>query len=159
MNVKFCEIWRKMEILSTWYSEVHVLVHREFLSASVFRAWESGVLCTQKEHIRTTSSTFSMCSQLELCRGIDSNSHMIRNILFTDKAHSTSDVVNNTRNSRFWGRHNPNGTVESNYQHRFSLNVLCICHWWPTHWPVHFHVTSDSWYLHQLFAIWTAQQY
>ena len=56
-----------------------------------------------------------MCSRLELCRWINYNSHMIRNILFTDKAHFTRDGVNNTRNFHLWGRDNPHGIVESNY--------------------------------------------
>jgi len=50
---------------------------------------------------------------------------MIRNILFTDDAHFTRDGVNNTNNSHLWDRNNPHGTVENNYQHRFSLNVWC----------------------------------
>ena len=39
--------------------------------------------------------------------------------------HFTHDVVNNTRNSHLWDRDNPHGTVESNYQHRFYVNVWC----------------------------------
>jgi hypothetical protein len=50
---------------------------------------------------------------------------MFRNILFTNEAHFTRDGVNNTRNSNVWDRDNPHGTVDSNYQHRFSLNVWC----------------------------------
>ena len=50
---------------------------------------------------------------------------MIRNILFTDEAHITHDGVNNTRNSHLWDRDKPHGTVESKYQHRFSVNVWC----------------------------------
>jgi len=50
-----------------------------------------------------------MCSQLEMCRWINSNAHMIRNILFTGKAHFTNNGVNNTRN----------------FQHCFSINVCC----------------------------------
>jgi len=50
---------------------------------------------------------------------------MIRNILFTGEAHFTRDGVNNTKNSHLWDRENPHGTVESNYQHRFSVNVWC----------------------------------
>jgi len=65
------------------------------------------------------------CSRLELCRWINSNSQMIRNILFTDEAHFTRDGVNNTRNSHLWDRDNHHGTVESDYQHRFSVNVWC----------------------------------
>ena len=66
-----------------------------------------------------------MCSRLEWCRWINSKSHMIRNILFTNKVHFTRDAVNNTRNSHLWDRDNPHGTLESNYQHRFSVNVWC----------------------------------
>jgi hypothetical protein len=31
--------------------------------------------------------------------------------------------VNNTRNSHLWDHDNSHGTVKSNYQHRFSVNV------------------------------------
>ena len=50
---------------------------------------------------------------------------MIHNILFTDKAHFTCDGVNNTRNFHLWHRDSPHGTVKSNYQHHFSVNVWC----------------------------------
>jgi hypothetical protein len=50
---------------------------------------------------------------------------MIRNILFTEEAHFTCDGVNNTRKSHLWDSDNPHRTVESNYQHRFSVNVWC----------------------------------
>jgi len=50
---------------------------------------------------------------------------MIRNISFTDEAHFTHNEVNNARNSNLWNRDNPHGTVESNYQHRFSVKVWC----------------------------------
>ena len=45
--------------------------------------------------------------------------------MFNDEAHFTRDGVNNTRNSHLWDRDNPHGTVESNYQHRFSVKVWC----------------------------------
>jgi len=50
---------------------------------------------------------------------------VIRNVLFTDEANFTREGVNNTRNYHLWGRDNPHGTIESNYQHRFSVNVWC----------------------------------
>jgi hypothetical protein len=65
-----------------------------------------------------------MFSRLELCRWINSNSHIIRNILFTEEDF-TRDGVNNTRNSHLCDHDNPHGIVESNYQHRFSVNVWC----------------------------------
>jgi len=58
-----------------------------------------------------------MCSRLELCRWINSNTNNIRNILFTDEVHFTRDEVNNTRSFHLWDLDNPHGTVESNYQH------------------------------------------
>ena len=66
-----------------------------------------------------------MRSRLELCRWINSNPRMIRNILFTDEAHFTRDGVKNTRNSHLWDRDNPYGTVESNCLRRFFVNVWC----------------------------------
>jgi hypothetical protein len=61
-----------------------------------------------------------MCSQMELCCWINSNPCMIRNILFTNKAHFTCDGVKNTRNSHLRDCDNPCGTDEINYQHCFS---------------------------------------
>jgi len=66
-----------------------------------------------------------MCSGLELCLWIDSNPHMFRYILFTAKAHFIFDGVNNPISSHLWNLNNRHGTVESNYQHHFSVNVLC----------------------------------
>jgi len=62
---------------------------------------------------------------LELCRWINSNPHINSKILFTDEAHFTYDGVNCTISSHLWDPDNPDGTVDSNYQHRFSVNVLC----------------------------------
>jgi len=50
---------------------------------------------------------------------------MILNILFTNKAHFARDGVNKTRNSHLWDRDNPHGTVGSNFQHLFAINVWC----------------------------------
>jgi hypothetical protein len=66
-----------------------------------------------------------MCSRLELYRWINSNCHKIRKILFTDETPFTRDGVNNTRNSRLWDRDNPLGTVGSNHQRQFSVNMSC----------------------------------
>lgn len=64
-------------------------------------------------------------SQLEFYRWINANPHTIHNTLFADKAHLTRNGVNNTRNSHLRDHDNPHGTVGSNYQHRFSVNVWC----------------------------------
>jgi hypothetical protein len=50
---------------------------------------------------------------------------MIRNILFTDETHFNHDGVKNMRNFHLWDRDNSHATVESKYQHRFSVNVWC----------------------------------
>ena len=59
---------------------------------------------------------------------------MILNILFTEETHFTRDRVNNTRNCLLWDCDNPHGTVESNYQHRFSVNVWCGVVWCGVVW-------------------------
>jgi len=59
-----------------------------------------------------------MGSLLESCR-------WIRNILYTEEAHFTSDGVNKTRNSHLWDLDNPHGSVESDCQHPFSIHVCC----------------------------------
>jgi len=37
-NVRYVEMWRKMKILLIQHSEIHALLHEEFLPASVRRA-------------------------------------------------------------------------------------------------------------------------
>ena len=44
-----------------------------------------------------------MCSRLEVCRWINSNSQMIRNILFNGEAHFTRDGVNIIQETLFYG--------------------------------------------------------
>ena len=66
-----------------------------------------------------------MCSLLQLFCWINSNPYMIRYILFTNKAHFTHDGVINIRNSHLWDRDNPHGTVRTNYQHLFAVNMWC----------------------------------
>ena len=46
-------------------------------------------------------------------------------ILFIDEATFTRNGINNTRNSHRWSHENPHGTVETNFQRRFSINVWC----------------------------------
>jgi hypothetical protein len=65
-----------------------------------------------------------MSSRLELCCWINSNPHMILNILFTDEAHFIRDGVNKTSNSHLWDHDNPHGTGESNFRHLLAINVL-----------------------------------
>jgi hypothetical protein len=50
---------------------------------------------------------------------------LYRFILFSDEAQFTLDGVNNTHNSHVWAEINPHATVETTFQHRFSVNVWC----------------------------------
>jgi hypothetical protein len=65
-----------------------------------------------------------MCSRFDLCRWINSNPRVIRKFcLPTRPIVPAMESTISTRNSHLWGRDNPYGTVKSNYQHRFSVNV------------------------------------
>jgi hypothetical protein len=70
-------------------------------------------------------SSADMCSRLEMCLWINYNPILFVTFFFAEEARFTRYGVNNTRNSRLWDRDNPHGTVESNYQQRFSANVWC----------------------------------
>ena len=63
--------------------------------------------------------------RLEFCHWLQTNSHLLPFILFTDEATFTRNGINNTRNSHLWSRENPHGTVETNFQRRFSISVWC----------------------------------
>ena len=42
-----------------------------------------------------------------------------------DEATFTRNGINITRNSHRWSHENPYGSVETNFQRRFSINVCC----------------------------------
>jgi hypothetical protein len=48
---------------------------------------------------------------------------LIHNILFTDVAQFTRDGGNKTRTFHLWDSDDPHGTVESNYEHLFAVEV------------------------------------
>jgi len=108
-------------------SELALLIIPAVLT-STLRVWQTlhteGIDPYHIQRIRHLKPA-DMCSQLELCHWIISKPHMIRSILFTDKANFTRNGVNNTRNSHLWDCDNPHRTVESNYRHRFSVNMWC----------------------------------
>jgi len=64
--------------------------------------------------------------RLEFCHWLHNNRHLLPLILFTDEATFTRNGINNTRNSHRWSHDNPHGTVDTNYQRRFSINVWCV---------------------------------
>ena len=63
--------------------------------------------------------------RLEFCHWLHTSHQLLPLILFTDEATFTHNGPNNTRNSQQWPHKNPCGTVETNFQHRFSINVWC----------------------------------
>ena len=44
---------------------------------------------------------------------------------YYDEATFTHNRINNTHNSHRWSQVSPHDTVETNFQHRFSINVWC----------------------------------
>lgn len=63
--------------------------------------------------------------RMQFCRWINNNLCVVSRILFTDESTFTRDGINNTRNSHVWSDDNPHATVETHFQHRFSVNVWC----------------------------------
>lgn len=63
--------------------------------------------------------------RLHFCNWINENRTLYKYIMFTDEAQFTRDGVNNCHNEHRWSDENPHATVESNFQHRFSVNVWC----------------------------------
>lgn len=63
--------------------------------------------------------------RLQFSRWVDGNRQLIPSILFTDEATFTRDGINNSHNSHRWSDENPYAAVESNFQHRFSVNLWC----------------------------------
>lgn len=56
---------------------------------------------------------------------IESDPQIVKHILFTDEAIFTRSGLRNTHNEHWWSAENPHKTTETNFQHRFSLNVWC----------------------------------
>jgi len=63
--------------------------------------------------------------RLEFCKWLNGSRKLHHYILFTDEAKLNPDSINNTHNSHVWVDENPQGTVESNFQLRFSVSVWC----------------------------------
>lgn len=61
--------------------------------------------------------------RLAFCQWIHEHRRLIPKILFTDEAMFTRDGITNTHNNHVWSDENPHATVESHFQHRFSVNV------------------------------------
>ena len=62
---------------------------------------------------------------LEFCHWLHTNRQLLPLIIFTDEATFTRNGINKTRNSHWWSHESPHGTVETNFQSCFSVNVWC----------------------------------
>ena len=63
--------------------------------------------------------------RLEFCHWLHTNRQLLPLILLTDEATFIHNGINNTCNSHRWSHGNPYGTVETNFQRRFSINGWC----------------------------------
>jgi hypothetical protein len=61
---------------------------------------------------------------VEFCHWLHINHQLLLLILFTDEAF-TRNRINDTRNSHQWAHSNPHGTVQTDFQRCFSINVWC----------------------------------
>ena len=61
--------------------------------------------------------TGESAKRLEFCHWLHTNRQLLPLIIFTDEATFTRNGINN--------HENPHGTVETNFQRRFSINVWC----------------------------------
>ena len=61
-------------------------------------------------------------ARLQFCEWLNENHCVLSRLLFTDEATFTCDGINNTHQ---WSDENPHATVDTNFQHRFSINVWC----------------------------------
>jgi hypothetical protein len=63
--------------------------------------------------------------RLDFCNWLNEKRHLYRYILFSDEAQFTWDGINNTHNSHVWAELNPHPTMETSFQHCFSMNLWC----------------------------------
>lgn len=59
----------------------------------------------------------------QFCNWINNNGSVVSRILFTDEATFTRDGINNTHSSHVWSDENPQATVDTDFQHKFSVNT------------------------------------
>jgi hypothetical protein len=62
---------------------------------------------------------------LHFCNWLSKNRHLYLYILFSDEAQFTQNGINNTCNSHVWAELNCHPTMETNFQHCFSINLWC----------------------------------
>jgi len=62
---------------------------------------------------------------LEFCHWLRTNCQLLPLILSTDEGTCTRNGINNMWNSHRWSLNNPHGTVKTNFEHNFSIDVQC----------------------------------
>ena len=63
--------------------------------------------------------------RLVYCTWLQNNPQIKEVILYTDEATFTRAGLRNIHNEHWWSEDNPHKTTETNFQHRFSVNVWC----------------------------------
>lgn len=71
------------------------------------------------------SEPHDCANRVHFCKWLNGNRQLYRVIMFSDEATFTRDGINNMHNMHIWADENPHATVESHFQHRFSVNVWC----------------------------------
>jgi hypothetical protein len=61
----------------------------------------------------------------EFCHFFTCDHQLLPLILFSDEVTFTHNTINITHNLHWWSHDNPHGSVETNFQHRFSTSVWC----------------------------------
>lgn len=51
------------------------------------------------------------------------NHNFVNSVLFTDEANFSRNAIMNIHNNHVWSQENPHATVETRFQHNFSVNV------------------------------------
>ena len=105
-------MWRIVRRLCVPYMRVWSALHAEVMYPCHMK---------QVQHLRPGD----IAERLEFCKWLSGSRQLHRYILFTDKAQFNRDGVNNTHKSHVWADENPHTTVESNFQLRFSVCVVC----------------------------------
>ena len=89
----------------------------------VWRTWHEDCLCPfHPQRVQNLHPGYS-AMRLEFCHWLHTNRPFVLLTLSTDEATFTRNGINNTRNSHRWYHFSPRGTVETNFESHFSINV------------------------------------
>jgi hypothetical protein len=123
--------WLKRKTFSTEYSAVHVPVRVVLPDiAELCNQWCGEHFNENRLHPYHLQKVQHLqpgdpARRLDFCNWLNENRHLYRYILFSDEAQFTRDGINNTRNSHVSAELNPHPTMETNFQHHFSINLWC----------------------------------